>query len=328
MKLRNHALKYISAFVASISISSTAIADVNVAYFLEWATPSQIAKVEKAYDKAIGDKLNWVNFATGTAMTEAMLAGDIDIAVSQGLTPFVSAINANAPIKMVAVAVAYSSADDCIIRKDSEITKENAQELEGKSIAVPLNTTADFGFRKTLEHLNVDITKVTVIDQEPADAAVSLVNNDVTMACGYGQNSLSKMKEVGAPILSKKDKEEAGFTSFDAITVTEKFAQERPDALKSFLKVTNQANIDFAKSQAKIDIIAKDAGMSLQKTKAQIDTFNFPLKDEQLTRYFGEKGKILEILPIMGKMFATVASPARSDYSSAIDDSFLKGTSN
>ena len=34
-------------------------------------------------------------------MTEAMLAGDIDIAYSQGLAPFVTAIQQGAPIKMV-----------------------------------------------------------------------------------------------------------------------------------------------------------------------------------------------------------------------------------
>ena len=33
-------------------------------------------------------------------MTEAMLSGDIDISYSQGMTPFVNAVNAKAPIKL------------------------------------------------------------------------------------------------------------------------------------------------------------------------------------------------------------------------------------
>ena len=40
-------------------------------------------------------------------MTEAMLSGDIDISYSQGLTPFVNAVNAKAPIKLVDIAVLY-----------------------------------------------------------------------------------------------------------------------------------------------------------------------------------------------------------------------------
>ena len=108
-------------------------ADVNVAYFLEWATPNQVAKVEKAYDEAMGETVNWTNFGTGVGMTEAMLAGDIDISYSQGLTPFANAVNANAPIKMVAIAVAYGAADDCIVRDDSGISKDNAAEITDES---------------------------------------------------------------------------------------------------------------------------------------------------------------------------------------------------
>ena len=51
--------------------------------FLEWATPNQIAKVDKTYDEAMGVDVNWTDFSTGVQMTEAMLAGDIDIAYSQ-----------------------------------------------------------------------------------------------------------------------------------------------------------------------------------------------------------------------------------------------------
>ena len=71
-----------AAAVAAFALSGAAQAadSVNVAFFLEWATPNQIAKVDKAYDEAMGVDVNWTDFSTGVAMTEAMLAGDIDIA--------------------------------------------------------------------------------------------------------------------------------------------------------------------------------------------------------------------------------------------------------
>ena len=305
-------------------MAPAAMADVNVAYFLEWATPNQIAKVEKAYDKAIGEKVNWVNFATGGAMTEAMLSGDIDISFSQGLAPFVNAVNANAPIKMVGVAVVYGAAGDCVVSDKSGITKANASELEGKSVAVPLNTMSDFEFRMTMNNLGVDIGKITVVDQEPADAAVSLTDGQVAMACGFGENSLSKMKEVGKTMLTLDEKREAGITSFDIISVTEKFAEEKPEALRRFMEVTAQANADFAKDQSKIAVIAGDAGMTVEKTKAQMAGFSFPTEEEQISGYLGKDGKVSELLPFMGKMFATEAAPAKEDYSSVVDTSFLK----
>ena len=67
--------------VAMAAASAASAADsVNVAFFLEWATPNQIAKVDKAYDAAMGVDVNWTDFSTGVAMTEAMLA------LTQGLS--------------------------------------------------------------------------------------------------------------------------------------------------------------------------------------------------------------------------------------------------
>ena len=125
------------ASFAAIAMSSAANAadKVNVAFFLEWATPNQIAKVDKAYDQAMGVDVNWTDFSTGVAMTEAMLAGDIDIAYSQGLAPFVTAIQQGAPLKMVGIAVVYE-ANDCFVKNGLGIDSSNASELEGKTVAL------------------------------------------------------------------------------------------------------------------------------------------------------------------------------------------------
>ena len=95
------------ALALSMSAAFSAAKEVRVAFFLEWATPNQEDKVKKTFDKALGVPIKWTNFATGGEMTEAMLSGDIDISYSQGLTPFVNAVNAKAPIKLVDIAVTY-----------------------------------------------------------------------------------------------------------------------------------------------------------------------------------------------------------------------------
>jgi len=53
----------IAAIAAFIATGAAQAADeVNVAFFLEWATPNQVAKVEKLYDDALGVPVNWTNF--------------------------------------------------------------------------------------------------------------------------------------------------------------------------------------------------------------------------------------------------------------------------
>ena len=131
------------ALTFSISAAFSAANEVRVAFFLEWATPNQEAKVKKVFDDALGVPVKWTNFATGGEMTEAMLSGDIDISYSQGLTPFVNAVNAKAPIKLVDIAVTYGMGNTtCIVSNASGITKANAAQLEGKKVAVPVGTMA------------------------------------------------------------------------------------------------------------------------------------------------------------------------------------------
>ena len=312
-----------AALTTAFSTAALAADEVNVAFFLEWATPNQIAKVEKTYDEAMGVPVNWTNFDAGTQMTEAMLAGDIDISYSQGLAPFINAVNANAPIKLVSIAVQYP-ANDCVVKNGLDITSANASELEGQSVAVPLATMADYSFRMMMRHLKVDVSKIKVIDQVPADAAVSLADGAVAMACGFGGNAMAKMFEAGKALMTPDEKTAAGIISFDVVSVTEKFAQENPDLLKTFLAVTDKANADFAADQSKLDVIAKDAGMSPEDAKKQMADFVFPSNQEQLDKYFNDGGLASEAIAIVGNAFATKENPALEDYSVAIDTSFLK----
>ena len=312
-----------TAAAVLMSASVHAADQVNVAFFLEWATPNQEAKVTKAYDDAFGIPVNWTNFDTGTAMTEAMLAGDIDISYSQGLAPFINAVNANAPIKLVAIAVQYP-ANDCVVRTGEGIDKTNANELEGKAVAVPLATMADYSFRMMMRALDVDVSKVNVIDQAPADGAVSLVDGAVSMACGFGAESMAKMYEAGTPLMSPQDKVDTGIISFDVVSVTEKFTQENPEIVRTFLEVTHQANATFAAGNSDIGIIAKDAGMSEEGVVAQMAEFIFPTAEEQLNNYFNDSGMASVAIGVVGGAFATEDRPALDDYNAVIDTSFLQ----
>ena len=167
------------AFALSMSAAFSAANEVRVAFFLEWATPNQEAKVKKVFDDALGVPVKWTNFATGGEMTEAMLSGDIDISYSQGLTPFVNAVNAKAPIKLVDIAVVYGmGGTTCVAKKG--INKGNAAtKLDGQKVAVPLGTMADYVFKETMRVVGADISKMKVIDMNPEDGSPAFINGDV-----------------------------------------------------------------------------------------------------------------------------------------------------
>ena len=309
-----------ATFTLAATTASYAADSVNVAFFLEWGTPNQISKVDKAYDDAMGVDVNWTDFSTGVQMTEAMLAGDIDIAYSQGLAPFVTAIQQGHPLKMVAVAMVYE-ANDCFVKNGLGIDSSNASELEGKTVAVPLNTMADFPFKSYMNALNVDMSTMTIVDQAPPDGAKSLADGAVDMACIFGGNSSKAAGEVGTPIMTSAQKVEAGIGSFDVISVTEKFATENPELLRTFLDVTDEANAAWKASDAQLAKVAADAGMSVPDVTSQMAGMIFMSEEEQLAKYFGKDGIAASAAAALGTLFSD--SSDGLTIAKTIDGSFL-----
>ncbi len=258
--------------------------ELNVAYFLEWPMPFQAAKVSGAYDEALGMKVNWVAFDTGTAMSAAMASGDIDISVSQGVPPFVVATSAGQDLQIVDVAVSYADNDNCVVRSDLEIDAGSAGELAGKKVAVPLGTAAHYGFLKQMEHFGVDISSMEIVDMAPAEGAAALAQGSLDMACGWG-GALKRMKESGNILLTGAEKVDLGILVFDVTTAPASFVAENGDIVAKFLAVTADANAAWNASQPDfmLNMIAKDAGMSVEDAAGSLATFEFPSVEAQLS---------------------------------------------
>jgi taurine transport system substrate-binding protein len=238
------------------------------------------------------------------------------------MAPFVNAVNAKAPIKMVEIAVTYGmGGTTCVV--DKSISKANADDLEGMKVAVPLGTMADYVYQEMMKVLGVDASKIQVVDMEPADGAVALIDGNVSMACLFGKNSIDKALEGGQLILTVKEAYDAGITGIDITSVTDKFAKENPEMVRTFIEVNQEYNTKFAMGKSDMASIAKDAGMSMDKTKNQMAGFGFPTVSEQKSQYFNKDGKIMKLLDYMGNMFASAENPALKDYSKVVDTSFL-----
>ena len=323
-KIINFILGAFLALNLSASVAYAAAKEVRIAFFLEWATPNQEDKVKKAFDRAFGVPVKWTNFATGGEMTEAMLSGAIDISYSQGLTPFVNAVNAKAPIILVDIAVLYGmGGTTCIVSNASGITKANASDLEGKKVAVPLGTMADYVFKETMRVVGADPARMRVIDMNPEDGSAALVNGDVAMACLFGGKSIKKAEEAGSKMLTVAEAKDAGIAGIDITSVTNKFMRENPGMVRTFVEVTHEANARYNAGKSDMNIIAKDAAMDLAGTKKQMDGFEFPNAATMESKYMNKGGILMNYLNVMGNMFATSENPALKDYSKVVTTGFL-----
>jgi len=64
----------------------------------------------------------------------------------------------------------------CVVSNASGITKANAAQLEGKKVAVPLGTMADYVFRETMKAVGADASKITIVDMVPEDGSAAFHN--------------------------------------------------------------------------------------------------------------------------------------------------------
>ncbi len=313
----------IIALTLSISAAFSAANEIRVAFFLEWPTPNQEDKVKKTFDDALGVPVKWTNFANGGAMTDAMLAGDIDISYSQGLTPFVNAVNSKAPIKLVDVAMEYGmGGTTCVVSKASGITKANASELEGKKVAVPLGTMAEYVFIESMKVVEADRGKMDVIQMDPEEGSAALVSGDVVMACLFGGNSIKAAVAVGSRLLSVQEARDAGIQGIDITSVTDKFMKENPGMVRTFIEVSHEANARYRAGKSDISIIAKDAEMSVADTKDTMGGFKF-LTPAETKKSMSKGGLLMKYLDGMGKTFGTAENPTLKNYSKTVDTSFL-----
>ena len=279
---RTNLLAFAASSAAALFMSAASALDkVTVAYFLEWPTANQVAQLEKTYDEALGVEVEWRAFGNGNEMSQAMASGDVHIAYSQGLVPWVVAVSNGLPLKLVGVAVSYAEADNCVVHADAGITQANAAELEGKKIATPIGNVTHYKLLRVLDHLGVDASKVDMVQMNGADAAVALLRGDVTAACAFG-GPLQRMQEVGSVLMTAAEQEAIGIRVFDVVSVTESFATDQPDLLRKFMEVTDQANAAYAADPGKFEeTISKAAGMDLAATQSMLGMFSFPSADAQ-----------------------------------------------
>ena len=303
MKMFRSVVIGIGAAIALMSQMASALDEITVAYFLEWPMPFEYAKVNGTYDEELGVKVNWVSFDTGTAMSAAMASGDVHMAVSQGAPPFVVATSAGQDLQIVDIAISYADNDNCVVAERHEIDKMSAKEVEGKKVGVPIGTAAHFGFLKQMAHFGVDVSTMDVVDMAPAEGAAAFAQGELDMVCGWG-GGLQRMLEHGNVLLTGAEKVELGILVFDVTSSPAGFVAENPDLVSKFLKVTADANAQWASGGTAdmLQVIAKDAGMAEDATGDFLETVSFPTIEEQLSdKWLG--GAVQEFLLGVAQVF-------------------------
>ena len=259
-------------------------AQIDIAYFQHLPAPAQFAQAQRTFDRVLGLKVNWRHYEGGQQMLAALDSGEVQIAYSLGHVPFLVGVNAGADITMVGVAVSYPEGDNCILRGDAGIDRDNAAALAGRKVAVRLGSVSHYRLLAVLNHLGVDPARVEFMPVSDGDEALqALRRGDVAMACAYGA-ALREMKSLGQPLMSGTEQQAIGLPLFDVVAVSTAFARQHADIVERFVEVIDAANRQWqVNPQPMRSQIARAADMDRKSTEEALAGFHFPLADEQKT---------------------------------------------
>ncbi|BBN95140.1 aliphatic sulfonates ABC transporter substrate-binding protein [Deinococcus grandis] len=186
-------------------------------------------------------KLDAKEFVSGTTLTEAFAAGQIDIAYV-GPGPAINAAGRGMPVQFLAGASEAGAV--LVVRKDSGI--KSYKDLAGKIVAVPsLGNTQDISLRHILNENSLkpraDGGNVTITPIAPADvlAAFAAKRVDATLVPEPWGAALEAQghKVIGSEKTVWRD----GKYPTTVVIVNAKFAQANPQIVTAFLKAHTDA---------------------------------------------------------------------------------------
>ncbi|GAA5439318.1 ABC transporter substrate-binding protein [Deinococcus caeni] len=186
-------------------------------------------------------KLDAREFVSGTTLTEAFAAGQIDIAYV-GPGPAINAAGRGMPVQFLAGASEAGAV--LVVRKDSSV--RSYRDLAGKIVAVPsLGNTQDISLRHILNENSLkpraDGGTVTITPVAPADvlAAFAAKRVDATLVPEPWGAALEAQghRVIGSEKTVWRD----GKYPTTVVIVNAKFAQANPQLVAAFLKAHTDA---------------------------------------------------------------------------------------
>jgi taurine transport system substrate-binding protein len=271
---------------------------INVAFFLE-TKPTMIAKGEGWFDELTKSKITWSETGSGAEINTGMAAGSFDIGLAIGSSPTAAGISQSIPYELIGMVDNIGPAEEMVVRKAANI--KAPADFKGKKVATPFGSTSHFrmlGFLKTNKLTEKD---VTVLDMKPDAEVAAWQRGDIDAAYVWSPAKAKMLEAGGERFPTSKKLDAAGYVIADLIVVRTAFAKQYPDAVVGFLRAYRKA-LDLWKTKPgeAAAIVAKQAGVTPEVAKSEMEEYDFVTFDNQLSAAWlgapGKPGKFTEVL--------------------------------
>ncbi len=216
--------------------------------------------LEKALPEA---KVTWVLSQGSNRSLEYLNSGSVDFASSASLSAVLARANGS-PIKSVYV---YSRAEwtALVVRKDSPL--QSVAELKGKKIAATKGTDPYLFTLRALQKAGLKKDDVELLHLQHPDGRTALEKGDVDAWAGLDPHMAASEIQSGSRLLYRnKD-----FNSYGVLSVTETYAKEHPQAIRTVLSAYEQAREWAVKNPDELArLLATESGLPLEVARLQL----------------------------------------------------------
>ncbi|AGX87558.1 ABC transporter substrate-binding protein [Candidatus Symbiobacter mobilis] len=245
-----------------------------------------LGKIDKAYDKAFGAKVKWVPYASGADVLTLFAAKEIDIA-RFGSSPTAAAIARKLPIEVIGAPEIIATSERLIARKGIDSLKD----LEGKTVAYPANSTAQYAFEVAIKLAKVDRSRIKGIALKPAEMVAAWKRNDIDAAYVWGPFSQQLEGDGGKEIFATRDLQKYDVLIFNNFAVRKEFADKYPEIVVKFLRVVQDKVDQYQRDpEGSAQAIAKHLDIPVDTARSTLAGLQHPSIAEQLTTaYLGNE---------------------------------------
>jgi taurine transport system substrate-binding protein len=222
---------------ATLSFALPAIAETPVVR-IGWqqiVEPSRVPQAAGAYEAATGAEIEWSVFGGGADVIAAIASGSLDIGYV-GSSPLAAAASQQIPIETIYIVGNIAEAEALAVKGIA-----SPEELKGKKIATPFVSTAHYSLLTALGHWGIDPAEVELLNLRPQEIAAAWERGDIDGAYIWDP-VLNQIKSTGGTVLAdSSDVAGWGGPTFDAWVVRKEFAEEHPEIVEAFVRVTGEA---------------------------------------------------------------------------------------
>jgi len=277
--------------------------------------PSKVPQADGAYEKAIGEKIDWRRFNSGPEVVTAIASGDVQIG-NLGSSPLAAAASRKLPIVAFIVSAQINAAEALVVRNGSGIN--NPQDLVGKTIATPFVSTSHYSLLGALKHWGLE-GKVKVVNLQPAEIAAAWKRGDIDGAFVWSP-ALGEIRKTGKTLTDAAQVGQWGAPTFEVWVARKDYADKHPEVIAQFAKVTLDSFADYAAHKdawtadsVPVQKIAKLTGANATDVPELLAGSAFPDAKaqqtaallqggtakaiEQTAEFLKEQGKVESVLP-------------------------------